>query len=822
MNGTSAGLQTKHSLAGDWALVVSEAGAYALPADIPASARTIAAPVPGTVAQALERSGKFDRANPASLNDCDYWYLAAIEGERPGPGRLQFDGLATIAEVYLNGERVLESVSQFISHDIPIALTGSDQLAICFRALNPHLAVQGPRARWRPQMITPPGMRLVRATLLGHMPGWCPDVEAIGPFRAIHLVRHSEVEIDDLRIQTAIDTDGNGILDVSFGFSGRAGDLKVSCAGHTVPVTISADGRLRAHLEVPDVKPWWPHTHGEPAIFPAALVIDNVSHVLARIGFRNISLDQGPDGKGFAIEINSVPIFCRGAVWTNADIVRLPGGGEDYRPWLERARDAGMNMVRIGGTMTYETSEFFAICDELGLMVWQDFMFANFDYPASNADWVELVEREASDLLKSIQGSPSLTVLCGGSEIYQQAAMLGMPKKFWTGPLTEEILPAIYDSYRPDVIYIPNSPFGGAMPFSPNQSVTHYYGVGAYCRPLDDARRANVRFAAESLAFAHVPEQVTLDTHLPVPAVHHPRWKARVPRDRSASWDFEDIRDHYLTELYGFEPARLRREDPARYLDFSRATTVEVAEATYGEWRRPGSQTAGALVWTLQDLLPGAGWGVIDSTGLPKPVWHGLRRAFKPVQVLLSDEGTSGLDVHVINESQHPVPLLLTVRCLRDGATQVVAGSIEIELAPRGTISIPATELFGAFFDTNYAFRFGPAAHDVTVATLKDLETGAEIASAFHYPKGRPAAMHEANITASLDRRDGDWVIALSTDRLAQSVNIAVPGWLPDDNWFHLAPGQEKMVRIASFSATAGNKPEGVIRYLGVATAISI
>ncbi|MDQ8307233.1 hypothetical protein Q3C47_13765, partial [Enterococcus faecium] len=158
-----------------------------------------------------------------------------------------------------------------------------------------------------------------------------------------------------------------------------------------------------------------------------------------------------------------------------------------------------------------------------------------------------------------------------------------------------------------DVPYVVNSPSGGPMPFSSNVGVTHYYGVGAYMRPLADARRADVRFAAESLAFAHVPQARTLGQHLLVPAVHSPLWKERVPRDRGASWDFEDVRDHYLQELYGFEPNKLRREDADLYLNLSRAVTGEVAEETYAEWRRHGSGCNGALVWTLQDLLPGPG-----------------------------------------------------------------------------------------------------------------------------------------------------------------------------------------------------------------------
>lgn len=820
MSARFTGHETRRSLAGDWALVVSEANAYQTPGDIPAKARSIPAPVPGTVAEALERTGKFDRTDPTPLNDRDFWYVAAIEGEPAGPARLVFDGLATISEVYLNGEKIIDSRSQFVAHDVAVTLNGDDQLAICFRALAPHLAAQGPRARWRPQMITPPGMRMVRATLLGHMPGWCPDVQAVGPFRPIHLVRNGEIEIDDLRIQASLDSEGTGILDVSFGFSGRAGDLKITCAGVTTPVLISADGRLKARASVPNVEPWWPHTHGAPNLHVVCLVVDGISHAIGRVGFRNVSLDQGADGKGFTIEINAIPVFCRGAVWTNADIVRLPSGREDYLPWLQRARDAGMNMVRIGGTMTYESRAFFGLCDELGLMVWQDFMFANFDYPVSDPAFAELVVREAADLLKSIQDCPSLTVLCGGSEMFQQAAMLGLPRKFWTGPLTEQILPVAYDEYRPDVIYIPNSPYGGAMPFSPNEAVTHYYGVGAYCRPLEDARHAEVRFAAESLAFAHVPEQVTIDAHLPVPAVHDPRWKARVPRDRGASWDFEDIREHYLTDLYGFDPARLRREDPVRYLDFSRATTVEVVEAAFAEWRRPGSPTSGALVWTLQDLLPGAGWGVIDSTGLPKPVWHGMRRAFRPVQVLLSDEGTNGLAVHVINESADNLALRLDVRCLRDGETTVVSGSREIELLARMSASFAATDLFGAFFDTTFAFRFGAPSHDVTVARLVDSATGAEMATAFHFPRGRMAAMRPARLAAVLERDAKGWFVNIETHQLAQSVALAFPGYLASDSWFHLAPGPARRIRLEP--AAGGEAPSGTIRQLGGGPVVSL
>jgi beta-mannosidase len=370
-------------------------------------------------------------------------------------------------------------------------------------------------------------------------------------------------------------------------------------------------------------------------------------------------------------------------------------------------------------------------------------------------------------------------------------------------------------SLRPDVPYVVYSPSGGAMPFSSNVGVTHYYGVGAYMRPLADARRADVRFAAESLAFAHVPQARTLGQHLPVPAVHSPLWKERVPRDRGASWDFEDVRDHYLQELYGFEPNRLRREDPDLYLNLSRAVTGEVAEETYAEWRRQGSGCNGALVWTLQDLLPGAGWGVIDSTGEPKPVWYALRRAFRPMQILLMDEGTNGLDVHIINESDAALDLTVEVSCLRDGRQIVVGGGRDLVLDARGKQKIACTDLFGAFFDTTYAFRFGPPSHDVTVARLTAPATGTVIAQAFYFPLGRPKAFHDAEITASAVQEGEDWFLELSSDRLAQSVQIDLEAYRAEDDWFHLAPGSRRLRLYRREGVPADVIPSGQIRAIG-------
>ncbi len=803
------------SLSEGWTLTLTEPDAYLTPVDIPIDAEEMTAPVPGTVAQALETLGKFDRLNPKPLNTQDAWYRLTLVSDVVGPARLRFEGLATIAEVFLNGELLAHSTSMFEALDIPFDQTGADELAICFRALAPRLERPGPRARWRPQMMNSQGLRLFRTTALGHMPGWCPEIHAAGPWRPIRLIRESERVFDVLSSRSELEADGVGVLHLAVRLQRNVSAVEIHCAGHSGRMDAKGDGTFEGQLRLEDIAPWWPATHGTPVLHDVSLRIEGQTYPLGKTGFRRIEIDNGADGKGFGLNINGEPIFCRGAVWTNADIVRLPGTTADYEPWLQLAAEAGMNMIRIGGTMAYETPDFFQLCDQLGLMVWQDMMLANFDYPAKDEAFLAHIEAEISQLLKNTALSPSLTVLCGGSEMYQQGAMLGLSEQFWKGPLTEEILPAHVQRLRPDVAYVPNSPFGGALPFVPNEKVGHYYGVGAYCRPLEDARRADLRFAGECLAFANVPQQRTLDKYLPAKPVHDPQWKARVPRDRGASWDFEDVRDHYLKLLYEVEPSTLRREDGERYLDLSRAVSAEVMEATFAEWRRSGSSCQGALVWTLQDLLPGPGWGVIDATGEPKAAWYGLKRAFRPLQITLLDEGTNGLDIHLINESPDDVDAVVEIACLRDGLQPVVTGRRALNLASRGKQKIAATDLFGAFFDTTYAYRFGPPSHDVTVARLIDQQTGTLLADAFHFPTGRKAAMHPATLHAEVSREGARWIAHLTTDRFAQSVHIEAEGFRPAEDWFHLPTGEGRRIELIPLDQQSADAPKGEIRALG-------
>jgi len=273
-----------------------------------------------------------------------------------------------------------------------------------------------------------------------------------------------------------------------------------------------------------------------------------------------------------------------------------------------------------------------------------------------------------------------------------------------------------------------------------NTGIAHYYGVGAYLRPLEDARRADVRFASECLGFSNVPEPATLESFLAPDEVppHHPRWKARVPRENAAGWDFDDVRDFYLKVVYGIDPVALRYSDIERYLALSRLTTGEVMLRTFAEWRT-GGHCRGGLVWFLQDLWPGAGWGVIDALGGPKAAWHYLRRAFAPTAVFLSNEGVNGIDIHVVNDSATPFHGEIRLSLYRDGATTVGEGHSTIEVAARGRTRLAADTLLGRFSDVSGAYRFGPPGHDVVMAELCEAGRDTVRSSDLLLPHGLPA-----------------------------------------------------------------------------------
>lgn len=794
-------------LTADWRMVVLPVGSAARPEEL-AGLESVPAPVPGTAAEALARAGWFDPAAPTPLQDRDICYSAEVTVQ-PGRHRLIFDGLATLCEVWWNGTCVLETDNMFRRHAVEVEAQARNTLVLVFRALTGRLARKLPRARWKTMLIDEPALRGIRTALLGHMPGWCPEIEAVGPWKPVWIEKADAEAPQVEAISALLDEDGTGHLTVSLrGLAEMAGAM-IRCAGHTAELKQTGPATFTAHLRLPGIAPWWPAPYGAPVLHDVVLEQDGVETWIGRTGFRRIEVEHGQDGKGFGLVINGLAVFARGAVWTSADLLALRDDREACRPHLEAAVAAGFNMIRVPGLGVYASDDLLDLCDELGLMLWQDFQFANFDYPMADEAFAASVEVEARQALARLSPHPCLTVLCGGSEMQQQAAMMGLPAERRACSLSRDLLPRLAGEDAPGIPFVPNSPSGGSLPFYPGEGIGHYYGVGAYRRPLEDARRANVRFAAECLAFANLPDGAGLAGRKPSDA----GWKALTPKDRGADWDFADVRDHYLANLYRIDPQALAVEDPERYLMLSRAVSGAVMAETFAEWRRVGSSCRGALVLALSDLSPGCGWGLITASGEPKPALQALAHVLRPLQVLALDEGTNGLDLHLLNETAEPRRVKLTLQALRDGHVPVVSAARELELAARSGQVIPAVDLIGSFFDITYAYRFGPLPHSVTVLRLTDAETGECLSEAFHFPAGRNLPQQDLGLTVALHRSEGgNWALDVTASRLAESLHVEDPCFIAQDNWFHLAPGAPRRICLRRrASAPADAKPSGVV-----------
>jgi beta-mannosidase len=562
-----------------------------------------------------------------------------------GPGVLEVGGIATVWELLVDGLVVCSGRSMFERRTVDIE-AGDHEVRIVVHPLTELLESRPtkPRQRWRTMLVEDARLRWVRTQVIGRAPGFSPGPPVVGPYRPVTLVTGP-----------------------------RRTSLKAWLEGSTGVVQV--DGRER--LEFPDAELWWPHTHGTPRLHD--VVVDG--EVIGRVGFRTI--ENRSETGSLDLWVNGVRVFCRGAVWTPGDL-----------SVLDEAVELGLNMVRVPGIAAYESDAFHDRCDELGLLVWQDLMFATFDYPLADEQFVVTVTDEVRDHCTRLHGHPSTVVVCGSAEHEQQAALFGArPETGYAGELAGLLRPTVEASGL-DAVWVDSSPSGGDPVVRVDTGIAQYFGVGAYLRELPDVRHSRVRFAAECLAFSNLTDPVV---------------EGGVPQDNGADWDFADVREHYLRHRYG---AAATEADAQR-------VTGEVMAEVFGEWRRPDSGCGGGIVLWLRDLVPGAGWGLLDHTGRPKPAALALALALQPVAVWCVDEGLNGLDVHVANDRPEPLTGTLTVGLLREDGTLGESVAVELDVAAHGHHVAGVEALLGRFADVTHAYRFGPPQHAGVLARVE-------------------------------------------------------------------------------------------------------
>jgi beta-mannosidase len=777
------------------------------------------AQVPGTAAGALALANQRE-PEADDLDGKDWWFRTQFEASAHCEGRLWIDGIATVWEVHLNGHLVGRGSSMFEATRIPVLVEcGTNELVVSCRALNPVLGRRQSRPRWKSYLVTHQNLRWVRTTLLGRLCGWAQSPPPVGPWRPVRLSAAGRLEIADCHLLARVDGD-DGVIEAEFRVLGGGNHdpvpvdaMTVSVGDSTVPARAIKDGddlMVSARVMVPAVDRWWPHTHGDQPLYDVAVTIGDERFELGRVGFRTVAIDRR-DG-AFQISVNGVDIFCRGANWIPPDPVALWSEPEEDRRRVELAKAAHINMLRIPGTTVYADHAFLSLCDELGILVWHDAMFAFLDPPV-NAEFTEAVLAEVIGACRTWSSHPSLAVVCGSQEIDEVAAMNGLSQERRHVELTEKTIPNVLQTWLPDTPYVKSNPSGGAQPFQMDEGVCQYFGVGGYLRPLDDARRAQVRFASECLALSTPPERESIELHWggAWAAGHDPNWKRAVHHDAGRSWDMEDVRDHYVQELFGVDPLHERYEDPEHALDLGRAANAELMQHVFTEWRRADSPCAGGLVLALCDLRPGAGWGVIDVDGLPKAPWYTMRRLFAPQAAFFTDEGLNGLRLHLVNDAAVPMDSTVQLELFSRKGHITEVGESRVCVKPRGSLVIDAGSLLDGFRDITYAFRFNPPAHDVVFARWNSA-SGTLISQAIYLPLGprRPREGDVGLVATGRPLGSGTWEVTITTRRFAQWVSVSVPGFQPSDSWFHLPPGATRIITLDG--GQGSERPRGSVR----------
>ena len=801
--------------------------------------------VKGTLAADLKnkQSDSYPTLSPEDWETRDVWYCVHFPVADPGAfqqSSLILDGLATIADVWLNDCHILHSENMFLRHELNVSALLRDENCLYFRfsALEPRLKNKKPRPKWRTPFANRKNLNWIRTSLLGRISTWSPPPPIIGSWLPAYIIRRDILIIEDAEFQTSVMA-AKGLVSLRLQIrvlgQRQIEDLQLQVGEAHATLTMesqSDDGvfHYSGNLCIEDVDLWWPHTHGKQPLYEVTILaeVDDTDMTICfePLGFRTLlwrNLNAALDGSGesvsdFGLDVNGVAVFCRGACWTPISIQSPAVSEEEYREALGVLRDAGVNMLRVSGTFFYEQDSFYRLCDELGILIWQDFMFSRLAYPFEDDDFLKNVMEEVQQVLTRLRSRCAVAIFCGNTEVEQQVAMLGLPLETEPHTFFRDTLADICRRIAPQIEYWPSSPAGGELPFQINRGVSHYFGVGGYLRPLEDAQVNEPLFASECLAFSNVPENrgpaAFLPEHTALPT--DPTYKAGVPRDVGTGWDFADVTDHYIERIFSVDTRKLRYEDPQRYLSLARVTSGEIMATVMGYWRRQSSACNGAIVWFLRDLESGAGWGLIDAEGFAKSPLYYLKRAWAPLGLWFVSEGLNGLRLHASNESAEDLHLELEICRYQACGNKVDIKRNDVSLSGRGQQDWNVESWLGAFFDATYSYRFGPEEVTIIQACLR--ERGADqsappLVEAFYYPRD-----YGLQTQADLGLKawaepvsDGCYRLSVSSQQFSRAVVVNAYPFSSKDNYFDMGPGSLRQILLVPVKSNK-SPGKGVLR----------
>lgn len=686
---------------------------HATTGPIPAELRTalsdgIPATVPSEVHVDLLAAGlvpdPFDADNEqttAWIGYCDWQYrrsfeLSAADLDAAVRHDLVAEGLDTAATVTLNGTVVATTANQHRSYRFDVRdvlVPGPNELVVDLRSPIEYAREQEGLLGHRPRVMHHP-FNAIRKRASDFGWDWGIDLSSSGIWRPIALESWSGVRIASVRPLVDI-VDGHGVLTahVTVERADRDTDLpvRVTVAGTTSAGTVPP-GSIETTVTVTTdaVELWWPSGHGAQRLYEVTVEVDGVSWT-GRVGFRTTRLDTTPDADGspFRILVNDVPIWVKGANWIPGDALLTRMTRERYRKAVGDAVDAGMNLLRVWGGGTYESDDFYDVCDEHGILVWQDFPFACAAYSEEEPLRSE-VEAEAREAVTRLSGHPSLVLWNGCNENIWAYVEWGWAPALvgcsWGDGYYRGLLPAIVAELDPTRPYSPGSPYSFleyAHPNDPRHGTMHIWDVWNE-RDWTAYAEHRPRFASE-FGFQGPPAWSTLTA-----VVHDEPLRPDGPQ-MLVHQKADDGNGKLERGLGGHFPRPTTIEDWHWATQLNQARAVRFAVEGF---RADHPRCSGAVVWQLNDDWPVVSWAAVDHAGVRKPLWYALRETYAPVAMVLRPDrdGVPTLSVHA--DQDHPWEGDVQFE-RRDVATGEVLGtaSVPVSVRSRGlsAVAVPAS-----------------------------------------------------------------------------------------------------------------------------------
>lgn len=642
-----------------------------LPPDLPAHLATalragVTAVVPGTTHTDLLTAGlipdpSLDRHEEevAWMRRTDWVYERRLDQPPAAPDErvdLVLEGVDTVATVRLDGTVLARTANQHRTYRIdlrehlrPAASTLRVELGSALAHAEAEAERLGPRPGAYPQPYA-----MVRKMACSFGWDWAPDLQTAGLWRPVRVERWRVARLASVRPLVGVEPDGTGVARVVVDVerSGLPGGdvplvVTVRLAGTEAVAEVRAgSSRATVRVEVPHAPLWWPVGHGAQPLHdlgvdlrvadPAApagprgtgAVLGTWSR---RIGFRTVELDTTPDdhGAAFTLRVNGRSVFVKGANWIPDDhlLTRITRARLAGR--LDQALGAHLNLLRVWGGGIYESEDFYELCDERGLLVWQDFLLACAAYP-EESPLREEIEAEAREHVTRLTPHPSLVLWNGGNENLWGFRDWGweplLDGRTWGNAYATELLPAVVAELDPTRPYVVNSPASpghdvhGLHPNALDHGTHHQWEV--WNRVDYTAYRDEIpRFCSE-FGFQGPPTWATLERAVRAP-------DGSVARKDDPTFLLHQKAEDGNGKLdRGMAPHLGVPDDFTDWLwaaQLNQARAVRFAIEHYRSW---WPTTAGAIVWQLNDCWPVTSWAAVDGDGRPKPLWWALRAAF--------------------------------------------------------------------------------------------------------------------------------------------------------------------------------------------------